>query len=76
MPHNTKLAFRSFKKGSEKEKLMQIEQFLKVNFLQSYTDMFFYFIDLVIKSMFFAFRSLNYRHSNPQLCIYFTWKTM
>ena len=30
MPHNTNLAPRSFKKGSEEEKLMQIEQFLKI----------------------------------------------
>ena len=30
MPHNTKLAFRSFKKGSEEEELIQMEQFLKI----------------------------------------------
>ena len=30
MPHNTKLAFTSFKKLSEEEKLIQMEQFLKV----------------------------------------------
>ena len=30
MPHNTKLAFKSFKKGSEEEKLIPIEQFLKI----------------------------------------------
>ena len=30
MPHDTKLAFRSFKKGSEEEKLIQVEQLLKV----------------------------------------------
>ena len=30
MPHNTKLAFRSFKKGSEEEKLVQMEQLLKI----------------------------------------------
>ena len=30
MPHNTKLAFRSFKKGSEKEKLIQMKQFLQI----------------------------------------------
>ena len=30
MPHNTKLAFRSFKKGFEVEKLMQMKQFLKI----------------------------------------------
>ena len=29
MPHNTKLVFRSFKKGC-KEKLIQMEQFLKI----------------------------------------------
>ena len=29
MPHNTKLAFRSFEKGSEEDKLTQMEQFLK-----------------------------------------------
>ena len=40
MPHNTKLAFRSFKKGSEEEKLIQMEVF-KDNFLQSYTDICF-----------------------------------
>ena len=28
MPHNTKLAFISFKKGSEEDKLIQMEQFL------------------------------------------------
>ena len=30
MPHNTKLAFRSFKKGSEEEKLIQMKQFLQI----------------------------------------------
>ena len=30
MPHNTKLAFRSFKKGSEEEKLIQMEEFLQI----------------------------------------------
>ena len=30
MPHNTKLHFRSFEKGSEEEKLILIEQFLKI----------------------------------------------
>ena len=30
MPRNTKLAFRPFKKGSEEEKLIQMEQFLKI----------------------------------------------
>ena len=30
MPHNAKLAFRSFKKGSEEKKLIQMEQFLKI----------------------------------------------
>ena len=30
MPHNTKLAYRSFKKGSEEEKLIQMEQLLKI----------------------------------------------
>ena len=30
MPHNAKLAFRSFKKGSEEEKLIQMEQFLHI----------------------------------------------
>ena len=30
MPHDTKLAFRSFKKGSEEEKMIQVEQLLKV----------------------------------------------
>ena len=30
MPHNTKLLFRSFEKGSEEEKLIQIDQFLKM----------------------------------------------
>ena len=30
MPHNTKLAYKSFKKGSEEEKLIQMEQFLKI----------------------------------------------
>ena len=30
MPHNSKLAFKSFKKGSEEEKLIQMEQFLKI----------------------------------------------
>ena len=30
MSQNTKLAFRSFKKGSEEEKLIQMEQFLKI----------------------------------------------
>ena len=30
MPRNTKLAFRSFKKGSEEEKLIQMEQLLKI----------------------------------------------
>ena len=30
MPHNTKLAFRSFKNGSEEEKLIQMEQLLKI----------------------------------------------
>ena len=29
MPHNTKLAFGSFKKGFEEKKLIQMEQFLK-----------------------------------------------
>ena len=29
MLHNIKLAFRSFKKGTEEEKLIQMEQFLK-----------------------------------------------
>ena len=38
--------------------------------------MFFYFIDLVIKSLLFTFVSLNYHHPNPQLWKYFTWKTM
>ena len=74
MPHNTKLAFRSFKEGSEENKLIQMEVF-KDNFLQSYINLFFYFIDLVIKSLFFTFRSSNYHPSNPQLCNYFTWKT-
>ena len=32
MPHNSKLAFKSFKKGSEEEKLIQMEQFLKIIF--------------------------------------------
>ena len=30
MPHNTKLAFTSIEKGSEEEKMIQIEQFLKI----------------------------------------------
>ena len=30
MVHNTKLGLKSFKKGSEEEKLMQMEQFLKI----------------------------------------------
>ena len=30
MSHNTKLLFRSFEKGSEEEKLIQIEQFLNI----------------------------------------------
>ena len=30
MPHNTKLAFRSLKKGSEEGKLIQMEQFLTI----------------------------------------------
>ena len=30
MPHNTKLALRSFKKGSEEEKFIQMKQFLKI----------------------------------------------
>ena len=30
MHHNTKLTFRSFKNGSEEEKLIQMEQFLKL----------------------------------------------
>ena len=30
MSHNTKLAFRSFKKGSDVEKLIQMEQFLNI----------------------------------------------
>ena len=30
MPHHTKLAFRSFKKGSEEEKLIQVERFSKI----------------------------------------------
>ena len=30
MPRNTKLALRSFKKGSEEEKLIQMKQFLKM----------------------------------------------
>ena len=30
MPHKTKLAFRSFQKGSEEEKLIQMEKFLKI----------------------------------------------
>ena len=30
MPHNIKLAVRSFRKGSEEEKLIQMEQFLKI----------------------------------------------
>ena len=32
MPHNTELAFRSFKKGSEEEKLIQMGQFLNIIF--------------------------------------------
>ena len=38
--------------------------------------LFFYFIDLDIKSLLFTFRGLDYPHSNPQLRKYFTWKTM
>ena len=30
MPHDIKLAFRAFKKGSEEEKLIQMGQFLKI----------------------------------------------
>ena len=30
MPHNAKLAFKSFEKSSEEEKLIQMEQFLKL----------------------------------------------
>ena len=30
MSHNTKLVFISFKKGSEEEKLIQMEQFLRI----------------------------------------------
>ena len=30
MPHNAKLAFKSFEKGSEEEKLIHMEQFLKL----------------------------------------------
>ena len=30
MPPNTKLAFKSFKKGSKEEKLIQMKQFLKI----------------------------------------------
>ena len=30
MLHNTKLAFRSFRKGSQEEKLIRMEQFLKI----------------------------------------------
>ena len=30
MSHNTKLAFTSFKNGSEEEKLIQMEEFLKI----------------------------------------------
>ena len=71
MPRNKKLAFRSFKRKrevdtNEEEKLIQMEQFLKITSspkLNIYV--FLYFIDLVIKSLFFIFRSLNYHHSNP-----------
>ena len=40
MPHNTKLPFRSFKKGSKEEKLIQMEVF-KNNFLESCTNIFY-----------------------------------
>ena len=30
MPHNAKLAFKSFEKSSEEENLIQMEQFLKL----------------------------------------------
>ena len=56
MSHNTKLAFRSLKKASEGEKLIQMEQLFKIipSTNQSYTNMFFYFTDLAIKSYCFS----------------------
>ena len=56
MPHNTKLPFRSFKKGSKEEKLIQMEQFLKI--ISSKVAQIS-FIVLVIKPLFFTFRILK-----------------
>ena len=49
MPYNTKLAFRSFKKCPEENKLIKMEQFLKIP-PKLHIYLFFYFIDLVIES--------------------------
>ena len=68
MCHNTKLAFWSFKKGSEEEKLMQMEQFLKIISSKVTQTSVFLLYRSVIKSLFFTFWSLNYHHSNEQLC--------
>ena len=51
MHHNTKLAFRSFRKGSEEEKLIQMKEFLKI-ISSKFTNMFLSFVDLVTKSLF------------------------
>ena len=59
MPHNTKLAFRSFKKGSKEEKLIQMKEFLKIISFKVKQIPVFYFIDIVINSLFFRFKHLN-----------------
>ena len=76
MPQNTKLIFRSFEKDSEEEKLIQMEQLLKIIsskvtqisvFLLSRSSFFFFFSYL--KPYTIIFQISNYVNiSHGKLC--------